>query len=63
MFQSVRVENEIVIGRIEEIKSKSELMNDGMDYQSIDKYACILLFYLLRRFVLDFLKRKIFIEV
>ena len=27
------------IGRIEEIKSKSELMNDGMDYQSIDKYA------------------------
>ena len=35
----LKIKNEIVIGRIEEIKSKSELMNDGMDYQSIDKYA------------------------
>ena len=33
------IKGEIVIGRIEEVVSKSELMNENMDYQSIDRYS------------------------
>ena len=35
----LKIREETVIGRIEEVISKSELMNDSMDYQSIDRYA------------------------
>jgi DNA helicase HerA-like ATPase len=35
----LKIKNETIIGRIEEIISKSELMNDSMDFQSIARYA------------------------
>ncbi len=35
----LKINDNIVIGRIEEIISKSELMNDTMDFQSIKKYT------------------------
>ncbi len=35
----LNINNNIIIGRIEEIISKSELMNDTMDFESIKKYT------------------------
>ncbi len=35
----MNINNNIIIGRIEEIISKSELMNDTMDFDSIQKYT------------------------
>ena len=35
----LKIHDETVIGRIEEIVSKSELLNENMDFQSIDRYS------------------------
>jgi DNA helicase HerA-like ATPase len=35
----LKIRNKTVIGRIEEVVSKSELMNENMDFQSIERYS------------------------